>query len=178
MAGYRHTRREGQGVTLGDSLRSPGMVDEVGTYSLTLSRLYTDAKHDGLLPRLCRDRSANASHARTPTKNVTLSADSLARHDGDPTAGRGLKGSPFDRLRKGLHHNFSRSHEPHAGGNTAQQHAAHFSPALRRAARSRSNTAGSLKGSLCLQPPTENLGLILRISAASARASSSWLNSL
>ena len=49
----------------------------------------------------------------------------------------------------------------------------HFSPAFRKPARRRSNSAWSLKGSLCLSPSREKLGLIRRISVASALASAS-----
>jgi hypothetical protein len=54
----------------------------------------------------------------------------------------------------------------------------HFSPAFRRPASRRSNSAWSLKGSLCLHTSRENWGLSRRISAASARASASCPSSL
>jgi GH15 family glucan-1,4-alpha-glucosidase len=49
----------------------------------------------------------------------------------------------------------------------------YFNPALPKATSQRSKTAGSLKGSLCLSPSREILGLSRRTSAHSARASSS-----
>jgi len=54
----------------------------------------------------------------------------------------------------------------------------HFNPALRRAARWRSNTAGSLMGIRCLCTSSENLGFSRSTSAASTRASTARPNSL
>src|SRR5262249_54218808 len=54
----------------------------------------------------------------------------------------------------------------------------YFSPALRRAARWRSNTAGSLMGMRCRRISSENCGFSRSTSAASTRASAAWPNSL
>jgi len=54
----------------------------------------------------------------------------------------------------------------------------YFSPALRRAAIIRSSNVRSFRGFVCLTTSKENLGLIRKTSAASARASSSRPNLL
>ena len=54
----------------------------------------------------------------------------------------------------------------------------HFSPALRKAARCCSRTTGSRIGIRCLCTFNEKLGFSRRTSAASARASATWPNSL
>jgi len=85
---------------LGDSLRSPGVVDKVTTYSRALAYTPTQSTMGHWLDSAV---TAQRTHSVLNAAETTVSRClpyRLVRQDFENTSGRGGHGSPFDRRRK------------------------------------------------------------------------------